>query len=96
MKVYAVPLEEWLLNYAFQGTNKQFTERHQINAEVFRHTGAALCRGGSQSRRRECSLVAQMRQLANDVSLRTWDGTSEVEGVSILNRVWEQWKTCLR
>ena len=94
MQTLRPPLEDWLLNYTFKGTPRQFTERHQINTDIFRQTGGALLREVANQEDENALFVSHVRQLANDVNLHELGIPSEVEGVKhLLNKVWEQWKT---
>jgi hypothetical protein len=87
-------LIDWLVAYSFQGTAQEFTNKYEIDTEVFRQAGVEILRGVANKDTENAELVVRLRQLAADVNLHDIGVPAETEAVRhLLTKIWEQWKS---
>ena len=85
-------LKQWILDYRFQGTAKQFTTRHQINTDIFRQGASELLKDVANQQEDNALLMERLQQLASDITLHDIGVPSEPEAVRhLLETLYTHW-----
>ena len=87
-------LAQWMIEYQFEGTAKQFTTRHEINTPLFRTGAVELLRDVANQQEDNAQLVDKLRKLASDVTLHDVGVPSESAAVRhLLEKLYQQWSS---
>ena len=87
-------LAQWMIDYRFEGTAKQFTTRHEINTPLFRRAAVELLRDVANQEQDNTQLVERLRKLASDVTLHDVGVPSEPAAVRhLLEKLYQQWSS---
>ena len=62
-------LAQWMIDYKFEGTAKQFTTRHEVNTELLRRGAVELLKDVANQEEENVQLVLRVRKLASDITL---------------------------
>ena len=87
-------LAQWMIDYQFEGTAKQFTTRHEINTTLFRTGAVELLRDVANQQEDNAQLVEKLRKLASDITLHDVGVPSEPAAVRhLLEKLYQQWSS---
>ena len=87
-------LAEWMINYKFHGTAKQFTTRHEINTALLRQGAVELLKDVAHQEEDNAQLVKRVRKLASDITLHDIGVPSEPSAVRhLLEKLYQQWNS---
>ncbi len=87
-------LSQWMIDYKFEGTAKQFTTRHEINTELLRRGAVELLKDVANQEEDNVQLVLRVRKLASDITLHDIGVPSEPTAVRhLLEKLYQQWSS---
>ena len=87
-------LAQWMIDYKFKGTAKQFTTRHEINTGLFRQGAVELLKDVANQEEDNEQLVLRVRKLASDITLHDIGVPSEPTAVRhLLEKLYQQWSS---
>ena len=87
-------LAQWMIDYKFEGTAKQFTTRHEINTELLRRGAVELLKDVANQEEDNVQLVLRVRKLASDITLHDIGVPSEPTAVRhLLEKLYQQWSS---
>ena len=87
-------LAQWMVDYKFEGTAKQFTTRHEINTDLFRQGAVELLKDVANQEEDNVQLVLRVRKLASDITLHDIGVPSEPAAVRhLLEKLYQQWSS---
>ena len=87
-------IAQWMIDYRFEGTAKQFTTRHEINTALLRKGAVELLRDVANQEKDNTQLVERLRKLASDITLHDIGVPSEPAAVRhLLEKLYQQWSS---